>query len=103
MPALLKNATQNTQKSTKTTQCACQRRVVQDKNSSVRYEFVEILYSRSNPLNKSILEPGKLDNFERMAILDVHNKLRNFVAMGRIDGQPPAKNMQQLVRSFFFF
>jgi hypothetical protein len=36
-----------------------------------------------------------------MAILDVHNKLRNFVAMGRIDGQPPAKNMQQLVRIFF--
>jgi hypothetical protein len=49
---------------------------------------------------KQFLEACKLDHSERMAILDVHNKLRNFVAMGRVDGQPPAKNMQQLVRLF---
>jgi hypothetical protein len=42
-------------------------------------------------------ETSTLNELERMAVLDVHNKLRSLVATGQISGQPGAKNMQQIV------
>lgn len=36
---------------------------------------------------------------EKQTILDEHNRLRQLVALGQINGQPSAANMREMVRN----
>lgn len=44
------------------------------------------------------LGSGGLSCEEKQAILDEHNRLRQLVALGQIQGQPGAANMREMVR-----
>lgn len=43
---------------------------------------------------------GQLTAYEKQAIVDAHNRLRQSVALGQISSQPPAANMMEMVSIF---
>lgn len=46
----------------------------------------------------SILGSGGLTAYEKQAIVDAHNRLRQSIALGQVSSQPPAANMMEMVR-----
>lgn len=40
---------------------------------------------------------GGLTAYEKQAIVDAHNRLRQSVALGQVSSQPPAANMMEMV------
>lgn len=44
-----------------------------------------------------ILGSGGLTAYEKQAIVDAHNRLRQSVALGQVSSQPPAANMMEMV------
>lgn len=40
---------------------------------------------------------GGLSAYEKQAIVDAHNRLRQSVALGQVSSQPPAANMMEMV------
>ncbi|XP_041970917.1 cell wall protein PRY3-like [Aricia agestis] len=46
---------------------------------------------------KQLIKSGGLTAFEKQAIVDAHNRLRQSVALGQVSSQPPAANMMEMV------
>ncbi|KAF9409499.1 hypothetical protein HW555_011154 [Spodoptera exigua] len=46
---------------------------------------------------KQLLRSGGLTAYEKQAIVDAHNRLRQSVALGQVSSQPPAANMMEMV------
>ncbi|VVD01863.1 unnamed protein product [Leptidea sinapis] len=46
---------------------------------------------------KQMLRTGGLTAYEKQAIVDAHNRLRQSVALGQVSSQPPAANMMEMV------
>ncbi|XP_072939716.1 venom allergen 5-like [Epargyreus clarus] len=46
---------------------------------------------------KQIMRSGGLSAYEKQAIVDAHNRLRQSVALGQVSSQPPAANMMEMV------
>ncbi|CAG4914802.1 unnamed protein product [Colias eurytheme] len=46
---------------------------------------------------KQMLRTGGLTSYEKQAIVDAHNRLRQSVALGQVSSQPPAANMMEMV------
>lgn len=46
---------------------------------------------------KRLLQSGGLTAYEKQAIVDAHNRLRQSVALGQVSSQPPAANMMEMV------
>ncbi|XP_034829894.1 venom allergen 3-like [Maniola hyperantus] len=46
---------------------------------------------------KQMLRTGGLTTYEKQAIVDAHNRLRQSVALGQVSSQPPAANMMEMV------
>lgn len=46
---------------------------------------------------KQIMRSGQLSVYEKQAIVDAHNRLRQTVALGQVSSQPPAANMMEMV------
>ncbi|CAG9559934.1 unnamed protein product [Danaus chrysippus] len=46
---------------------------------------------------KQMLRSGGLTAYEKQAIVDAHNRLRQSVALGQVLSQPPAANMMEMV------
>lgn len=46
---------------------------------------------------KQLLKSGGLTAYEKQAIVDAHNRLRQTVALGQITKQPPAANMMEMI------
>ncbi|KAJ2952132.1 hypothetical protein O0L34_g4410 [Tuta absoluta] len=46
---------------------------------------------------KTMLRSGALSAYEKQAIVDAHNRLRQQVALGMVSSQPPAANMMEMV------
>lgn len=44
-----------------------------------------------------VKESGALSAYEKQAIVDAHNRLRQSVALGQVSSQPPAANMMEMV------
>jgi len=44
----------------------------------------------------TMLRSGGLSCFDKQIIVDLHNRLRQSVALGQVNGQPPAANMLQM-------
>ncbi|KAM3967221.1 venom allergen 5 [Aphomia sociella] len=47
-------------------------------------------------VGRQIIRSGGLSAFEKHAIVDAHNRLRQSVALGQISSQPPAANMMEM-------
>ncbi|CAH0725316.1 unnamed protein product, partial [Brenthis ino] len=48
-------------------------------------------------VGKQMLRSGGLTAYEKQAIVDAHNRLRQSVALGQVSSQPPAANMMEMV------
>ncbi|GBP27462.1 Venom allergen 3 [Eumeta japonica] len=48
-------------------------------------------------VGKRIMRSGQLSAYEKQAIVDAHNRLRQSVALGHVSRQPPAANMMEMV------
>ncbi|XP_014367510.1 venom allergen 5 isoform X1 [Papilio machaon] len=46
---------------------------------------------------QQLLRSGGLSAYEKQAIVDAHNRLRQSVALGQVSSQPPAANMMEMV------
>ncbi|CAK1598805.1 unnamed protein product [Parnassius mnemosyne] len=46
---------------------------------------------------KQLIKSGGLTPYEKQAIVDAHNRLRQSVALGQVSSQPPAANMMEMV------
>ncbi|XP_030025578.2 venom allergen 5 [Manduca sexta] len=45
---------------------------------------------------KQLIKSGGLTAYEKQAIVDAHNRLRQSVALGQVSSQPPAANMMEM-------
>lgn len=48
-----------------------------------------------------LIESGGLSAYEKQAIVDAHNRLRQSVALGQVSSQPPAANMMEMVSKIY--
>lgn len=62
-----------------------------------RVKLVEYRFQKGNA--SFFIGSSGVSAFEKQIILDVHNRMRQSVALGYISGQPPAANMMEMVKS----
>lgn len=63
-------------------------------NQSKSYNFSNELFYNDFSF---VVESGGLTAYEKQAIVDAHNRLRQSVALGQVSSQPPAANMMEMV------
>ncbi|XP_034939193.1 scoloptoxin SSD976-like [Chelonus insularis] len=71
-------------------------------DSLVKFMFAIIFLSTfviisSSCIGKTILRIGGLSCQDKQTILDEHNRLRQLVALGQVQGQPHAANMREMI------
>ncbi|KAG5869712.1 hypothetical protein JTB14_014238 [Gonioctena quinquepunctata] len=54
------------------------------------------LIGDTNACERTLLRSRSLSNFDKELILDMHNAMRQSIALGQIGGQPPAANMMEM-------
>ncbi|CAH1175662.1 unnamed protein product [Phaedon cochleariae] len=54
------------------------------------------LIGRTDACERTMLRTRRISDFDRQFILDMHNAMRQSIALGQIGGQPPAENMMEM-------
>ncbi|CAG9133132.1 hypothetical protein JYU34_006839 [Plutella xylostella] len=68
--------------------------------SLVLFGLTGLLFSSATEgcgAGRQMLRTGGLSAYEKQAIVDAHNRLRQSVALGQVSKQPPAANMMEMI------